>query len=135
MMENSTVPVDLAERRALRRASMPDALTAEQLRKSAVGRMRWTITQIIEDNAGRVQEWIDMIALVDGPKEALDMYIKMLEYAVPKLSRAVVSVEDGGKTQKAELTMAELQQIIREAPRAPIDGECTRVPDPVDDSS
>jgi hypothetical protein len=48
---------------------------------------------------------------------------------VPKLSRAEVSVEDGGKTLKAELTMAELQDIIRNAPRAPIEGECTPVPE------
>lgn len=124
-----TDPISLDDRRALRRASLPDALTAEQLRKTAVGRMRWTITQIIEDNSGRVQEWIDLVAWIDGPKEALEMYIKLLEYAVPKLSRAVVSVEDGGKTQKAELTMAELQQIIKDAPRAPIEGQFVDVSD------
>lgn len=124
-----TEPISLDEKRAQRRASMPDALTAEQLRKTAVGRMRWTITQIIEDNSGRVQEWIDLVAWIDGPKDALEMYIKLLEYAVPKLSRAVVSVEDGGKTQKAELTMAELQQIIEDAPRAPIEGQFVDVSD------
>ncbi len=136
-MRNSVEPIDLDARRAERRAKMPDALTAEQLRRTAVGRMRWAITQIIEDNAYRVQDWIDLVAIVDGPKEALEIYIKMLEYAVPKLSRAVVSVEDGGKTTKAELSMEELQQIIREAPKAPIDGECTHVNDDgtTDDSS
>lgn len=93
--------------------------------------MRWSLTQFIEDNADRVQEWIDLVALVDGPKEALELYIKMLEFAVPKLSRAEVSVEDGGKTHTAQLTMDQLQQIIREAPRAPIEGECKHVEDAV----
>ena len=79
---NSTEPISLDERRALRRASLPDALTSEQLRRTAVTRMRWSLTQFIEDNAVRVQEWIDLVALVDGPKEALEIYIKMLEFAV-----------------------------------------------------
>ena len=110
-----TEPISLEERRIARRANLPDALTSEALRKTAVGRMRWAITQLVEDNSYKVQEWIDLVALVDGPKDALDIYIKLLEFAVPKLSRAEVSVEDGGKTHTAQLTMEELQNIIREA--------------------
>lgn len=110
-----SVPVSLEARRIARRKNLPDALTSEQLRRSAVARMRWSLTQLIEDNADKVQEWIDLTALVDGPKEALEIYIKLLEFAVPKLSRAEVSVEDGGKTKTAHLTMDELQSIIREA--------------------
>jgi len=124
---NSTEPISLDERRAARRASLPDCLTSEQLRRTAVTRMRWSLTQFIEDNAVRVQEWIDLVALVDGPKEALELYIKMLEFAVPKLSRAEVSVEDGGKTHTAQLTMEELQNIIREA--RTIDGTAHEVPE------
>ncbi len=121
----NTKPVSLAERRAARRANLPDALTSEQLRRTAVTRMRWSLTQLIEDNSEKVQEWIDLVALVDGPKDALDIYIKLLEFAVPKLSRAEVSVEDGGKTQTAQLTMEELQNIIREA--RTIEGTATEV--------
>ncbi len=122
-----TVPISLEERRAARLASLPDALTSEQLRRAAVTRMRWSLTQLIENNAEKVQDWINLIALVDGPKDALDIYIKLLEFAVPKLSRAEVSVEDGGKTHTAQLTMEELQNIIREA--RIIDGTATRVPE------
>lgn len=111
----------------MRRAAMPDALTSEQLRRTAVTRMRWAMTQLIEDNAEKVQGWIDSVAMIDGPKDALEIYIKLLEFAVPKLSRAEVSVEDGGKTHTAQLTMAELQSIIREA--RTIDGTATAVPD------
>lgn len=105
--------ISLEDRRAMRRAKMPDALTAEQLRKTAVGRMRWALTALVEDNSERVQGWLDLVAMTDGPKEALEFYIKLLEFAVPKLSRAEVSVEDGGKTQIAQLTMQELQAIMR----------------------
>ncbi len=120
-----TAPISLEERRAARRASLPDALTSEQLRRTAVGRMRWAVTQLVEDNMENVQDWLELVRLVDGPKEALDIYIKLLEFAVPKLSRAEVSVEDGGKTQTAQLTMEELQNIIREA--RTIDGTATEV--------
>ncbi len=121
----NTEPVSLEVIRAKRRAALPDALTSEQLRKTAVGRMRWSLTQLIEDNSYKVQEWIDLVAVIDGPKDALDIYIKLLEFAVPKLSRAEVSVEDGGKTHTAQLTMEELQDIIREA--RTIDGTAEHV--------
>lgn len=120
-----TEPISLDERRAMRRAAMPDALTSEQLRRTSVTRMRWAMAQLVEDNAEKVQGWIDTVALVDGPKDALEIYIKLLEFAVPKLSRAEVSVEDGGKTRTAQLTMADLQNIIREA--RTIDGTATPI--------
>lgn len=128
LMTPRTEPISLDERRAARRAALPNALTADQLRKHAVGRMRYALMQLVEDNQDRVQEWLDLIALVDGPKEALDAYIKLLEFAVPKLTRAEVSVEDGGKTKTAELTMSELQEIIREA--RTIEGTATHVDEP-----
>ncbi len=91
--------------------------------------MRWSLTKLVEDNQEKVQGWIDDVAMTYGPKDALDIYIKLLEFAVPKLSRAEVSVEDGGKTHTAQMTMAELQDFIRNAPRPPIEGECEEVKD------
>lgn len=121
----NTIPISLDERRALRRKNLPDALTSEQLRRTAVTRMRWSLTQLIEDNADSVQGWIEDVVWTDGPKAALEIYIKLLEFAVPKLSRAEVSVEDGGKTRTAQLTMEQLQEIIREAQT--LDGTATQV--------
>ena len=76
-----------------------------------------------------MQDWLDTIALVDGPAAALDRYIKLLEFAVPKLSRAEVAVEDGSKTKKAEFTMRELQDMLvqAQAESRTIDGEATDV--------
>ncbi len=121
----NTTPISLEERRIARRKNLPDALTSEQLRRTAVTRMRWSLTQLIEDNQDKVQGWIEDVVWTDGPKAALEIYIKLLEFAVPKLSRAEVSVEDGGKTKTAHLTMDELQQIIREA--STLEGTATDV--------
>lgn len=122
----SSQPISLAQRRAMRKASVPDALTLEALRKSAVGRMRYNITKLIEDNAEQAETWLWCLAQ-ESPKDALDAYIKLLEYGVPKLSRAEVSVEDGGKTKTAQLTMDELRAIIKEA--RTLEGEYEQVDD------
>jgi len=127
-------PISVAERQAARRASLPDTLSSSVMRKQMVERMRFGLTQLVEGNAERVQAWIDTIAVVDGPKAALEMYLKLLEFAVPKLTRAEVSVEDGDKTKKAELSIPELQDIIRNAQA--IEGTATHVATkPVDDYS
>jgi hypothetical protein len=134
-MKPSTEPISLDSRRAARVANLPNALTADALRKQAVGRMRWSLTQLIENNAHRVQEWLDLVSLVEGPKDALELYIKLLEYAVPKLTRAEVAVEAGDKSATAQLTMAELQQIIREGRADVINGECEDVTEREDNYS
>lgn len=123
---STVIPIDRETRLAQRRANLPDALTSDQMRKRAVNRMRFALTNFVEDNQERVQTWLDTIAVVDGPAAALDRYLKLLEFAVPKLSRAEVAVEDAGSSRTAELSMDELQRIIREGvalERRTIDGE------------
>lgn len=122
---SKVTPISEANRIAARRESLPDALTTGQMRKRSMERMRFALTSLVEQNGERVQAWLNAIAVVDGPKAALDGYLKILEFALPKLSRAEVSVEVDNETQKAELTMDELQQIIREA--RTIEGTATHV--------
>lgn len=112
---SKVTPITEGSRIQARRASLPTELTAGTMRKRAMERMRYALTNLVEDNGERVQAWLDTIAVVDGPKAALDSYLKLLEFALPKLSRAEVSVETDDGTQKADLTMEELQQIILEA--------------------
>lgn len=113
-MTARTVPIDLAEKRAERRKNLPDALSSEQLRRRAVTRMRHNLASLADEKFDDALRWLEMIEVTDGPRAAFDAYLKLLEFAVPKLSRAEVSVEDGGKTHKADLTMEELQAIIQE---------------------
>lgn len=54
--------------------------------KSTV-KVREAIAVFAEGNVGRLQEWLDEIA-IDDPSKAADLYVKLLEYHVPKLSRS-----------------------------------------------
>ena len=113
-MKTTTKPISLDERRAARRKNLPDALSREQLRRRAVSKMRHNLASLADDKYEDAKRWLELIEVTDGPRAAFDSYLKLLEFAVPKLSRAEVSVEDGGKTHKADLSMEDLQAIIAE---------------------
>lgn len=44
------------------------------------------ITHFVDDNAERLQSWLDKIA-EDDPKEAFKAFTSVVEYALPKLAR------------------------------------------------
>jgi hypothetical protein len=107
-------PKTKAELQEARRESLPEALSEKQLQHVSTGRVRYALSQLAQDNVGQLQEWIDQIALVDGPKAAFEIYLKMIEYSIPKLSRTEVKVEDSaGNAAVAQLSMDDLQQMIR----------------------
>jgi hypothetical protein len=113
-----TDPVSLEERRAAREASLPDALSEKQLQRVSTGRVRYALSQLAQNNVEEVQSWLDAVVLVDGPKAALELYLKMIEYCVPKLSRTEVKVEDSaGNVAVAQLSIEDLQDLIREGVR------------------
>lgn len=53
--------------------------------------VRDAIAVFAEGNVGRLQEWLDRIA-EDDPSKAADLFVKLLEYHVPKLSRSDSSI-------------------------------------------
>lgn len=113
-----TKPLTKKEIVAARVNSMPTSLSESALQRVSTGRVRFALSQLAQNNVTRVQEWLDAICLVDGPKAAMELYLKMIEYSVPKLSRTEVKVEDSaGNTAVAQLTIEELQQMIRDGVR------------------
>jgi hypothetical protein len=58
---------------------------------------REAIARFVDGNSDRLQGWLDDIALDEkqGPKAALDAFMGLLEYHVPKLARTE-HVGDGG---------------------------------------
>lgn len=69
------------------RAGKPNKVTA---------RAREAIARFVDGNADRLQDWLDQIAAEDGPQAAFKCFSDLLEYHVPKLSRAEVSGPEGG---------------------------------------
>lgn len=48
---------------------------------------REAIARLVDDNAPRMQEWLDEIAKEHGPKAAWDCLADVVEFHVPKLGR------------------------------------------------
>ncbi len=118
MARNLAEPLSPEELREARLNSMPTSLSETALQRVSTGRVRFALSQLAQNNVTQVQHWLDSVALVDGPKAALELYLKMIEYSVPKLSRTEVKVEDSdGNTAVAQLTIEELQQMIRDGVR------------------
>jgi len=56
---------------------------------------REAIGRFVDDNAHRLQEWLDQIALKD-PEKAFGLFQSVIEYHVPKLARSEHTGENGG---------------------------------------
>lgn len=117
-MGGQVTPLTKDEVAEARLNSVPTTLSETALQRVSTGRVRFALSQLAQANVTRVQIWLDCIELVDGPKVAMELYLKMIEYSVPKLSRTEIKVEDTeGNTAVASLSFEELQQMIRDGVR------------------
>jgi len=73
-------------------------------------RARIAITRVVEENAERISAWFADIEREDGPKAALDAFIKLAEYALPKLQRTEISGDF--QSRIVEMSDAELDERI-----------------------
>ena len=109
-----TEPITQDEFLMMRAENLPDALSEKALQRVSTGRVRYALSQLAQNNVERVQEWLDAVAKVNGPKAALELFLKLLEYSVPKLTRTEIKIEDSaGNTAVALLSMEDLQDLIR----------------------
>jgi hypothetical protein len=76
-----------------RRAGVPNKST---------GMVREAIATLLERNADKMDEWLQLVAYGDtelnikpAPDKALDIMQKMAEYHIPKLARTEVTGKDG----------------------------------------
>lgn len=58
-------------------------------------RARQALSAAVEGNADNVSQWLNEVYEKDGPKAAIDCYVRMAEFVIPKLARQEV-VGDGG---------------------------------------
>lgn len=58
----------------------------------ATADVRATIALVAERNVSRLEEWLDRVA-EDDPEKAADLFLRMIEYHVPKLARSEMKVE------------------------------------------
>lgn len=115
---------------AERLASVPDTLREADLQRISTGRVRYAISQLAQNNIDKVQDLLDAIEIIDGPKAAFDSLMKILEYSIPKLQRTEVKVEEsvtGGAIDN--MSVPELEEAIREMARLAVAEERTVVSD------
>lgn len=71
----------------------------------ATQNVREMIAQVAEQNAPKFAQWLETVALGDGdkvkpdPGKAAELYLKAIEYHIPKLARTEVSGTDGGSIE------------------------------------
>lgn len=69
--------------RAGRPHGIPNKATAD---------VRAAISVFAEANVGKLQEWLDRVA-EDDPARAADLFVRVLEYHVPKLARTETTLD------------------------------------------
>lgn len=75
---------------------------------------REAIARLVNDNAARMQEWLDKIASSDGPKAAWDCMVDVIEYHIPKLARTELTGQNGGPLQIQNMPEADVERRIAE---------------------
>ena len=64
------------------------------LQNKATQAAREAIGMFVDNNAGRLQEWLDEIAQTN-PEKAFNLFQSVIEYHVPKLARSEITGKDG----------------------------------------
>lgn len=57
--------------------------------------VREAIARMAEDNAEKFAEWLEKVAK-ESPEKACDIYLKAIEYHIPKLARTEVTGAENG---------------------------------------
>jgi hypothetical protein len=70
----------------------------------ATADVRAAIAVFAEGNAHKLQEWLDRVAegsegVRPDPAKAADLYLRVIEYHIPKLARTEVTGQDGGPVE------------------------------------
>jgi hypothetical protein len=81
---------------------------------------REAIAVFVDGNVERLQEWLDRIAVENGPLAAFKCFTELVEYHVPKLARTEHTGANGGPIQSQSalaaisITPDEFRRIARE---------------------
>lgn len=84
--------------------------------------VRKAIAQVAEGQADNVEEWLKKVAKTD-PAKAMDLYLRMIEYHIPKLARQEIVGDGGGALQHqhsldtSNLSDTTLQELMDNKPK------------------
>lgn len=83
-------------------------------------RIRYGVSELVNGNIDNVNRWLNLIAegnaeqhLPPNPRAAIELFIELLQFSVPKMKSISVDVKDKGGNMKS-YTMTDLQTIVAE---------------------
>ncbi|MES2394334.1 MAG: hypothetical protein V4555_22065 [Acidobacteriota bacterium] len=79
----------------------------------ATGDVRMLIAKFAEKNVGKIDGWLARVAK-KNPAKAIDLYCKLIEYHIPKLSRQEIVKPDAGPSRildSSQLTAEQREQL------------------------
>lgn len=120
--EFSMAPKELAKRltveERLTRVGLPEGLTPRQANAITMARLQYALSDLTEQVVPEVLEWLRQVAAV-APAEALRLYMELLEFRMPRMKAAQVSlsaVSDlrSGERELKDMSIEELNRIVAE---------------------
>lgn len=100
-MGNTANQIGTEPKRAKR--PQPKGGSRKGIPNKATANAREAIARFVDGNADRLNGWLDEIEAKDGPKAAFACFTDLLEYHVPKLSRAEIEANVTHRTLDQEL--------------------------------
>jgi hypothetical protein len=93
--------------------SNPRAMSLPSVNKITTARIRQMVSQLSAEAYPEVLQWLRTVAN-DSPAKAIELYIELLQFSIPKVKAVAVAVNDTSAGAPHKLSLADLQAIVSE---------------------
>jgi hypothetical protein len=91
----------------------PRAMALPSVNKITTARIRQMVSQLSAEAYPEVLQWLRTVAH-DSPAKAIELYIELLQFSIPKVKAVAVAVNDTSAGAPHKLSLADLQAIVSE---------------------
>lgn len=95
-------------------------MPTQAIDKVTRSRIRYGVSELVNGNIDNVNKWLNLIAegnvertIPANPKAAIELFIELLQFSVPKMKSISVDVKDKSGDMK-KYSMSDLQTIVAE---------------------
>lgn len=86
-------------------------LVLKEGERATTPRIRSMVNELLAGNIDNANYWLQQVAAAN-PKVALELFIEMAQFSLPKLKAVAVQVDDRGAENPRALSFAQLQAVI-----------------------
>lgn len=87
-------------------------LVLKEGERATTPRIRSMVNELLAGNVDNANYWLQQVAAAN-PKVALELFIEMAQFSLPKLKAVAVQVDDRNAENPRALSFAQLQQVIQ----------------------